>query len=143
MTGPTAIELNTAVLQAIEKINCEVNAEIRFMEDPEWRGKEDEWSFPVLGRGDCEDFALEKRKRLVEAGLPRAAMSLAIVYHKKLMSPHLILLLETSDGTMVLDQLNNEVLCWDKVPYNYESRERMDGRWDRFDQSVWNWRHRD
>ena len=137
MTGSTVIELNTATLQVIEKIHREVNAEFRFIDDLEWRGKEDEWSYPVLGAGDCEDFALEKRKRLVEQGLPRAAISMTIVYHKEFKSPHAILLVETNEGTVALDNPSNEIVCWDKAPYNYETRERPDGRWDRFDQSFW------
>ena len=32
-------------------------------------GSEEVWAYPE-GRGDCEDYALEKKKRLSEAGLP-------------------------------------------------------------------------
>lgn len=139
MTGPLLIASDMKTLKAMEKINREVNAEFLFTEDLEWRGKEDEWSYPVLGHGDCEDFALEKRRRLVELGLPRAALPLAIVYHKEFMSSHAVLLVETKGGTMVMDSLNDDMPCWDKAPYNYESRERPDSRWDRFDQSLWTW----
>lgn len=139
MAGESVIELNVRILQALTKTNREVNAEIRFADDPEWQGNEEEWSYPVSGHGDCEDFALEKRRRLVAWGLPRASMSMAVVYHKAFMCPHALLLVETTAGTLALDNLDSAIHCWDKAPYNYESRERPDGQWDRFDQSLWQW----
>lgn len=139
MTGSDMLEWTEAARLALTDVNRTVNAEIRFMPDPEWQGYEDVWSYPLAGHGDCEDFALEKRRRLVESGLPRAAMTLAIVHHKTLFFPHVILLAETSAGTMVLDNLRDELACWDAVPFNYETRERPDGRWIRFDQGTWSW----
>jgi predicted transglutaminase-like cysteine proteinase len=114
-----------------------VNAEIRLVPDQQWQGREDYWSFPLRGAGDCEDLALEKRRRLVELGLPRGAMTLAIVYHQNGWGPHVILLIETSAGTFALDNRRADVPCWNEVPYNYETRERPDGRWARFDQAYW------
>lgn len=139
MTGRSLVELNARMLQALIRTNREVNAGIRFADDLEWQGYEEEWSYPVTGSGDCEDFALEKRRRLVAWGLPRASMSMAVVYHKTFMCPHALLLVETTAGTLALDNLDSAIRCWDKAPYNYESRERVDGQWDRFDQSGWQW----
>jgi len=69
--------------------------------------------------------------------LSRAAFTMAIVSHKKLLSMHAVLLAETTEGTFVLDNLTNDVLLWNQAPYNFEARERTDGKWTRFDQSYW------
>ncbi|HEY0834483.1 MAG TPA: DUF6647 family protein [Azospirillum sp.] len=139
--GESLIEMTPDRLRQLENVNKDINTEFELIPDVEWRGEEDVWSYPVLGHGDCEDFVLEKIRRLMNLGFSRAAMSIAIVYDKKLMSPHAILLVDTSDGTFVLDNLRDEVRCWDDVPYNYESRERPDSQWNSFDQSDWTWTH--
>jgi predicted transglutaminase-like cysteine proteinase len=138
MTGPTILYWTAPVRQTVDRVNRAVNSEVVFVPDPEWQGEEEVWSYPVNGRGDCEDFALEKRRRLVEFGLPRASMTMAIAHHKAKLSSHAVLLLETTGGTLVLDNMSDEIGCWGRVQLNYESRERPDGRWSRFDQSFWN-----
>jgi len=37
------------------------------------------WSYPDDGYGDCEDYALLKRRMLIEAGWPREALLLTLV----------------------------------------------------------------
>ena len=111
----------------LERINRTVNAKITLVPDfPGERGEEC-WEFPAKGEGDCEDFALEKRRRLVAEGVPSAALTMAIVHHEMELFPHAILLAETTRGTWVLDNLLDELVCWDAVPYRYERRERLDG----------------
>jgi len=116
----------------IEALNAAVNAEVEFIADPDNSGREEWWSYPEDGTGDCEDFALEKRRRLVAAGLPGAALTCAIAFHEVQLFPHAVLLVETTRGTWVLDNLHDELLCWDAVPYFYTRREMPDGRWMRF-----------
>ena len=137
MIGTPVLDWNEELVHLLERINREVNAAIAFMPDPEWWGEEERWSYPVHGHGDCEDVALEKRKALVSIGLPRAAMTMAIVHHVEKPSNHAVLLVETTGGTWVLDSLVDEVLCWNRAGLNYESRERVDGQWERYDQSSW------
>ena len=114
-------------------VNREVNAEIVFVPDWDLWGLEDRWSYPTAGRGDCEDFALEKRRRLVMKGVPSAALTIAIVHHVERYYPHAVLLAETTAGTFVLDNHFDEFQCWDSVPYRYERRERLDGQWVHFE----------
>lgn len=113
-------------------MNRAVNAGITLVPDRIGEGSEECWEFPVQGTGDCEDFALEKRRKLVARGLPSAALTMAIVHHRGQFFAHAILLAETTRGTLVLDNLFDEVVCWDSVPYRYERRERPDGRWERY-----------
>lgn len=135
MSGPTTWPWDDAVRVLLVGVTREVNAQVRFMTDLDSIGEEEDWRYPIRGHGDCEDMALEKRRRLVALGVPRAALTMAIVHHRAAVSSHAVLLAETTAGTWVLDSLNNELRCWDAAGYDYETRERPDGRWDRFDQS--------
>ena len=113
-------------------INAQVNQEIEFVSDWDFNGVDDVWDYPLNCQGDCEDFALEKRRRLVENGFPSASLTMAIAFHEMQYFPHAVLLVETSKGTWVLDNLYETVLCWDAVPYIFTHREQPDGQWARF-----------
>lgn len=137
LTGPPQIRLTKERRRVLNEVNRTVNDTTRFVPDIEWIGREEHWSYPLRGCGDCEDYALEKRRRLVERSFASAALTLAIVHHRTRLFPHAVLLAATSEGTLVLDSLTDAVRCWTKVPYDFESRERPDGRWTRFDQRAW------
>ncbi len=137
MSGPSEVPYTPALRRVLAEVNAAVNAEVRFIPDIEWRGEEEHWDFPLAGCGDCEDFALEKRERLAARGVPRAAMTMAIVHHRTEMFPHVVLLVATTQGTLALDNLHDNILCWNAIPFNYEARERPDGLWTRFDQQAW------
>jgi predicted transglutaminase-like cysteine proteinase len=57
---------------------------------------------------------------------------MAIAFHEMQFFPHAVLLVETSKGTWVLDNLYETVLCWDAVTYIFTHREQPDGQWARF-----------
>jgi predicted transglutaminase-like cysteine proteinase len=132
LDGASSIAWTEALHRLLGEVNARVNDEVTFVADMDNLGVEERWDFPQDCRGDCEDFALEKRERLVEGGLPRAALTMAFAFHEVQFFPHAVLLVETSTGTWVLDNLHDEVLCWDAVPYRFTRRERPDGRWLRF-----------
>ncbi|SFD25289.1 transglutaminase-like cysteine peptidase [Tropicimonas isoalkanivorans] len=131
--GDVSLQLDANNLRTIETTNLAVNAEIEFLPDMQCYGLEDHWTLPTDGYGDCEDIALEKRRRLVGAGLPAGALTLAIGHHEVELFPHAVLLLESDRGTHVLDNLTDRILCWSGAPYIYERRERADGMWIRFE----------
>ena len=66
------------------------------------------------------------------AGLPSAALTMAVVYHREAYFLHAVLLAETEAGTFVLDNLDDALLCWDTPPWRWDLRERPDGQWTRF-----------
>lgn len=131
LRGATVLDFDDHIA-ALQAVNLGVNTEVEADTDLACHGVEEKWTFPSTGWGDCEDFALEKRRRLVGDGLSSAALTMAIVHHEVRFFPHAVLLAETTRGTFVLDQLHDEVLCWDALPYRWERRERPDGQWDRF-----------
>jgi len=140
MSGPRLIVLNTVTMRLLMTANAEVNQAVDCtMNDYELFGFEEYWALPSEGLGDCEDIALFKRERLVELGLPRGALTIAIVRHRENMAPHAVLLAETTAGTYLLNMFTDDVVLWHEAPYNFEARERPDGSWERFDQSNWSY----
>jgi len=137
MGGPTIIELTEKTKNLLIEVNTAVNLEIRFVLDKIQYNIEEFWTYPISGMGDCEDVALEKRFRLTNLGIPRGALRIAIVHNRKTLTSHALLLVETTRGTYAMDRFTNQLLLWYQLPYNFESRERPDGRWERFDQSIW------
>jgi predicted transglutaminase-like cysteine proteinase len=129
--------MGTDLMQVLERVNSSTNHDIRFALDREIHGTEDYWTLPDSGYGDCEDIALEKRDRLARLDYPTAAMRLALVFHDRHMSSHCVLTIETDSGTFLMDSQDDRVLRWDDSPYHFEARERVDGLWDRFDQTHW------
>ncbi|MCB1774430.1 MAG: transglutaminase-like cysteine peptidase [Gammaproteobacteria bacterium] len=137
LTGRATIPMNEDLMSTLRRVNTRTNRDIRFALDREIHGAEDYWTLPVSGYGDCEDIALEKRHRLTRLGYPTAALRLALVFHDRHMTSHCILTIETDAGTFLMDSQDDRVTRWDRSPYHFEARERVDGLWDRFDQSDW------
>lgn len=134
LSGDAVLSTNPSLHKLLFTVNAAVNADVEFVPDMDRLGVDEQWEFPSNCQGDCEDFALEKRRRLVEAGLSSASLTMAIVHHEVQFFPHAVLLVETNTGTWVLDNLYDEVMCWDAVPYRYERREQPNGEWLRFAQ---------
>jgi Predicted periplasmic protein len=115
------IEMTPARWRTIWKVNRAVNATIRGRTDMEIFGREEVWTYPDT-EGDCEDFALLKRRQLIEAGFPEADLLMTTVRLED-GSGHAVLTLRTSDGDYVLDNLENRVLPWRETAYDYVRRQ--------------------
>ncbi len=48
------------------------NGRVRAADDIDQYGSREFWAYPQAGYGDCEDFALEKRRRLIALGWPKS-----------------------------------------------------------------------
>lgn len=132
LTGKEVIDYSDELFFKLVRVSRQVNREIDFSLDTVQYSREEFWTYPTSGRGDCEDNALEKRRRLIEQGLPSAALRMTTAFHRDEFYAHALLLVETSAGTFVLDQDSEEVLLWDQAPYIYEARERVNGTWERY-----------
>ncbi len=60
-------------------VNQQVNTSIKAKTDKDRWGIEDIRDFAEDGYGDCEDYQLVKRKRLVDAGFPRRAPRMTVM----------------------------------------------------------------
>lgn len=71
--------------------------------------------------GDCNDFALTKRSRLLDLGYASSALLLAIAFLPT-GEGHLVLVVVTDQGDFVLDNLRLSIVRWDKLPYRWVRR---------------------
>ncbi len=116
------INLTSEALQKISQINVQVNKSIDPITDQDQWGVIDQWDFPNQGRGDCEDYALLKRQKLIESGFPKSALLLTVVKEQN-GDGHSVLTLKTDRGDYVLDNLNNQVKPWNKTNYRFVKRQ--------------------
>ena len=63
-----------------------------------------------------------KRQLLVKAGLPRRAMRMTVVLDQQ-GAGHAVLTLRTSEGDFILDNLQTQILRWDRTGYLFVKRE--------------------
>jgi predicted transglutaminase-like cysteine proteinase len=113
----------------IRQINSKVNHDIMPMTDQEIFGRDEVWAYPK-DVGDCEDFALLKRKLLIEAGFSPADVLMTVV-RKPDGEGHAVLTVRTSDGDYILDNLETDVKLWSETPYRFLKRQASfnTGRW--------------
>lgn len=129
---PSAIVSSTQehVAELIE-INDAVNKELTFQPEP--KGV-DIWQDRNFTSGDCEDYALLKRQRLIHEGWPPGALRIAIVTREEDDDEmHAILIASLSDADYVLDvpgKKSGIVRIWNEHEfYELESVWGADGKW--------------
>ncbi|MDQ6437920.1 transglutaminase-like cysteine peptidase [Mesorhizobium sp. LHD-90] len=115
------IELTRGLWSSIVSINNAVNAAVAPKTDMEIWGREEVWSYPA-GEGDCEDYALEKRRQLMALGMPAGDLLITVVRQPN-GDGHAVLTVRTSLGDYVLDNLEPRVLAWEETPYTYLKRQ--------------------
>lgn len=119
---PRTIALSESNWRAIVRINADVNREIIAMTDQEQWGMPEHWSYPTSGKGDCEDYVLEKRRRLVEAGFPLNTLLITVVRDHK-GDGHAVLTVKTDRGDFVLDNQVGKILAWKETGYRFIKRQ--------------------
>jgi predicted transglutaminase-like cysteine proteinase len=122
-TGPFV--MSAKAWDLLTRTNDTVNRSIAERSDQQVYGVSEYWATPLeagLKVGDCEDYALEKRRALVAAGVPASALSLAVVTTPQ-GQDHAVLLVATDKGEYVLDNLSAWVLPWAKTPYRWRERQ--------------------
>ncbi|MGV8937816.1 MAG: transglutaminase-like cysteine peptidase [Allorhizobium sp.] len=120
----------------VREINLSVNTTITPMTDLEVYGREEVWAFPV-DAGDCEDFVLAKRQKLITAGFSPSDLLITVV-RKPDGEGHAVLTIRTAGGDFVLDNLVDEIKPWYATPYSYLKRQATfdTGRWVTIDNTT-------
>jgi predicted transglutaminase-like cysteine proteinase len=111
------IELSPETSALLERVNRGVNAEIAPVmkgQAPEYRGG---WTI-APARGDCNDYAVTKRHELVLGGLPAKALRLSVVRTETGIG-HLVLVVSTTKGDVVLDNLTDTIRSWHQTEYQW------------------------
>lgn len=71
--------MQTGPFDQAERVNREVNGSITYRSDQELFNRPDFWTI-VQTAGDCDDYSLTKRHRLLLLGWPLEALRLAVVF---------------------------------------------------------------
>jgi predicted transglutaminase-like cysteine proteinase len=125
--GP--VPLSEATWHELRAVNDRFNSEVQPRTDAEFYSRREYWTYPD-GFGDCEDYALAKRRALMELGWPGATLRLALVRQSN-GDAHAVLVAITDLGDFVLDNLEPQVLGWDQTSYHFvkmQTAETLD-RW--------------
>ncbi len=131
--GPTRdlmpINMTADTWALVNQINLHVNKTIEPATDQDVYGVEEYWAYPVTA-GDCEDFALLKRRILIQRGFSPSNLLMTVV-RKPDGEGHAVLTLRTSQGDYILDNLSDDVKLWYQTPYSYIKRQASynAGRW--------------
>ena len=104
------------------RVNSAVNTEIEPVTDMEQWKVPEHWDYPTTGKGDCEDFVLEKRKRLTAMGWPRSSLLITVVRDKK-GEGHAVMTVRTDRGDFVIDNQVNKILLWSDTGYIFVKRQ--------------------
>jgi predicted transglutaminase-like cysteine proteinase len=121
--------MTEALWRQITSVNLSVNKNVKPMNDFDIYGKDEVWTYPD-GFGDCEDYVLEKRRVLMNSGIPASNLLITVV-RKPDGEGHAVLTVHTDSGDFILDNLASAVRQWDQTGYRYLKRQASDhtGRW--------------
>lgn len=118
---PAPASLSRRLWDLMVSVNNRVNAAVAPVTDLERWGTEEYWSYPDRS-GDCEDYVLEKRRLLMEAGVPAGNLLITVVRQPN-GDGHAVLTVNTSMGDFVLDNLEPRILAWSDTNYRFLKRQ--------------------
>jgi predicted transglutaminase-like cysteine proteinase len=129
-SAPRDVVLGNKAWTDLVRINKWVNENIKPLTDMDHWGVVEKWSYPDDGYGDCEDYALLKRRMLIEAGWPREALLMTVVREKN-GSGHAILTVKTDKGEFILDNQAETIKLWSETDYRFVKRQSQSdpNRW--------------
>jgi len=134
ITADHRIRLTRETRAALNQVNRQVNSRVISASDWQIHRQQDYWALPLsrgrLPAGDCEDYVMEKRHQLLAAGFPMAELSIALVRTRR-GDTHAVLLVETDQGALALDNHSARVRPWWKLDYRWIMRQSpgSPGRW--------------
>lgn len=145
------VRYDRSVLDTMVRVNRAGNKRIKPVTDEKhygWKdgryvhtGKDgkkfvDRLGFGEDGKGDCDDYALAKQRDLRALGWPRTALLLTIVRTSpKAKQHHLVLVVRTTEGDFVLDNLTQKIVKLEDLKYVILAQQMPDYeyRWRRYD----------
>jgi predicted transglutaminase-like cysteine proteinase len=116
------VQMSPARLRDLEQVNNAVNAAVAPVTDLELHGEVEIWSYPIEGKGDCEDYVLLKRRILVQRGWPESALLITVVRDEN-NDGHAVLTVRTDQGDLVLDNKRSEIRHWTDTSYTFVKRQ--------------------
>lgn len=108
-------------------VNLKFNQAIEPVTDQDQFGVIENWDYAKTGKGDCEDYVLEKRRELIKRGWPLSALLITVVIDKE-GGGHAVLTVVTDRGEFVLDNQTDKVLPWSKSGLTFIRRQSPDNQ---------------
>ena len=123
------VSLTEGLWQQLLSVNAGVNQHVAPVTDQDLYQVAEFWTYPN-GYGDCEDYALAKRRELVNAGWPASTLLMAVVKQAN-GEGHAVLMVRTDRGDLVLDNQVGSVDLWSQTPYKFIKRQSQAdaGQW--------------
>ncbi|MCG7518244.1 transglutaminase-like cysteine peptidase [Ruegeria sp. Ofav3-42] len=103
-------------MQIIQRVNRHVNATTQAITDQSQYRTRERWALPTSRGGDCEDFALLKKRDLIRAGVDPSKLLIATVLDTR-RNAHAVLVYRSAGGDLVLDNLTNRIKPWSATRY--------------------------
>ncbi len=122
---PKFIVLSEKIWRLLIAVNNKVNQDIEPITDMDHWGVADRWDMAEDGKGDTEEYVNVKKRRLVDAGLPRRALLTTVVIDEE-NAGHAVLTVRTDRGDFILDNKRNQILSWHETPYVFVKRLSQD-----------------
>ncbi len=116
--GPARVHMTKTRRAQLSEVNDAVNASI--VPTPDTSAYRF-WALNV-SRGDCNEFAVQKRHELIDRGWPAGALALAVV-KTAWGEGHLVLTVRTDEGDFVLDNLRSPIVPWQLAGYRWIMRQ--------------------
>lgn len=130
---PTSVEsrITNQDMKLVRRINGRINRRVRQIEDIQQYFKSEVWALPTARGGDCEDFALLKKRELIKAGIAADRLLIAVVLDRQ-MRGHAVLVVRSDRGDLVLDNMTSKIKSWDKTGYTFLKMQNPDrpDTWD-------------
>jgi predicted transglutaminase-like cysteine proteinase len=116
-TEDERIDLNSETSDLLKRVNHSVNISIIPTLKSYGSNLGDGWTI-APDMGDCNDYAVTKRHYLLESGLPSKALRLSVVKTASGIG-HLVLVVVTTKGDIVLDNLTEVIRPWQSTDYHW------------------------
>jgi predicted transglutaminase-like cysteine proteinase len=135
-SGAKVVQLTDDKRKQLQSVNASVNSSITQQSDMQTNGVEDLWTIPTKA-GDCEDFAILKKRELMRRGWPAASLLLTVARLPFSNEGHVVLTARTSAGDLILDSRTNSVKDWSNTSYRYYARQSQSSAgWDRIGKAI-------
>lgn len=116
-----ALHLNQASWDMLTTVNSYTNTKITPKSDQDLYNVTEKWTYPTSA-GDCEDYALLKKRYLQGLGVPADDLLITVLLDEK-NEGHAVLTVVTTKGDYILDNRRDEILRWDATNYKFLKRQ--------------------
>jgi predicted transglutaminase-like cysteine proteinase len=113
-----AFQFDNRLMMRVRRVNSAINRSTRQISDASQYRQDELWALPTRRGGDCEDFALLKKRELIKLGIPAERLLIATVLDRNYRG-HAVLVVRTHRGDMVLDNLTSRVMRWERTGYTF------------------------